>query len=244
MKTKGSWRLIRIFRVLLRHGLDEFVFKLRKLRPYRPLLFLFPGFWFRDRSSDRGQRLREALEELGPIFVKFGQALSTRPDLIPTDIAIELTRLQDQVPPFSGQAARDVVEQSLGAPISEHFASFDIQPLASASVAQVHGATLKDGTEVVVKILRPGIESIIDQDIELLYQLANLADRYWPESRRLRLLEVVEEYDKTIHDELDMTREGANASQLRSNFLDSEMIYVLEVFWDHSTQDVLVIERI
>jgi len=244
MKTKGSWRLIRIFRVLLRHGLDEFVFQLRRLRPYRPLLFLFPGFWFRDRSSDRGQRLREALEELGPIFVKFGQALSTRPDLIPPDIAVELTRLQDQVPPFSGQAAREVVERSLGAPISEHFASFDIQPLASASVAQVHGATLKDGTEVVVKILRPGIESIIDQDIELLYQLANLADRYWPESRRLRPLEVVEEYDKTIHDELDMTREGANASQLRSNFLDSEMIYVPEVFWDHSTQDVLVIERI
>ena len=103
MKTKGSWRLIRIFRVLLRHGLDEFVFQLRRLRPYRPLLFLFPGFWFRDRSSDRGQRLREALEELGPIFVKFGQALSTRPDLIPPDIAVELTRLQDQVPPFPGR---------------------------------------------------------------------------------------------------------------------------------------------
>jgi ubiquinone biosynthesis protein len=208
------------------------------------VLFLFPGYWLRDRNVPRGQRLREALEELGPVFVKFGQVVSTRPDLIPADIAVELTRLQDDVLPFPGDEAREVIERALDAPLSEHFASFDIQPLASASVAQVHGATLQDSTEVVVKVLRPGIEKVIEQDLQLLYQLARLADRHWPNARRLRPLEVVDDYDKTIHDELDMMREGANASQLRSNFLDSDMIYVPQIYWDHSCREVLVMERV
>jgi len=240
----SSWRMLRIVRVLVRHGLDEFVFTLHLFRPYRFLLFLFPGYWFRDRNVPRGQRLREALEELGPVFVKFGQAVSTRPDLIPADISVELTRLQDDVLPFPGDEAREVIERALDAPLSEHFASFDIQPLASASVAQVHGATLQDSTEVVVKVLRPGIEKVIEQDLQLLYQLARLAQRHWPNARRLRPLEVVDDYDKTIHDELDMMREGANASQLRSNFLDSDMIYVPQIYWDHSCREVLVMERI
>lgn len=235
---------MRILRVIARHGLDEFIFQLGILRPYRFLRFAIPIFWFRRPSGGRGQRLRHALEELGPIFVKFGQALSTRPDLIPPDIAAELTRLQDRVPPFSGEEAREVIERSLDAPLAEHFATFDVQPLASASVAQVHPATLLDGTAVVVKVLRPGIEAVIDQDVALLYRLAGWVDRYWPDAKRLRPLEVVEEYDKTIHDELDMTREGANASQLRSNFPESEMIYVPEVYWEHSTREVLVMERI
>ncbi len=240
----SSWRMLRIVRVLVRHGLDEFVFTLHLFRPYRFLLFLFPGYWFRDRNVPRGQRLREALEELGPVFVKFGQVVSTRPDLIPADIAVELTRLQDDVLPFPGDEAREIIERALDAPLSEHFASFDIQPLASASVAQVHGATLQDSTEVVVKVLRPGIEKVIEQDLQLLYQLARLADRHWPNARRLRPLEVVDDYDKTIHDELDMMREGANASQLRSNFLDSDMIYVPQIYWDHSCREVLVMERV
>ncbi len=244
MARDGSWRLLRIVRVLVRHGLDEFVFSLSLLRPYRFVLWLFPGFWFRERSVDRGQRLREALEELGPVFVKFGQALSTRPDLIPPDIAAELTRLQDDVSPFPGELAKTVVERSLQAPLSEHFESFDLEPLASASVAQVHCATLKDGSEVVVKVLRPGIETVIDQDLALLYQIARLADRHWPPAKRLRPLEVVADYDKTVHDELDMMREGANASQLRSNFPDSQMIYVPKVYWEHSRREVLVMERI
>jgi len=235
---------MRILRVIARHGLDEFIFQLGVLRPYRLLRFALPIFWFRRPSGGRGQRLRHALEELGPIFVKFGQALSTRPDLIPPDIAAELTRLQDRVPPFSGEEAREVIERSLDAPLAKHFATFDVQPLASASVAQVHPATLLDGTAVVVKVLRPGIEAVIDQDVALLYRLAGWVDRYWPDAKRLRPLEVVEEYDKTIHDELDMTREGANASQLRSNFPESEMIYVPEVYWEHSTREVLVMERI
>ena len=236
--------MLRIVRVLVRHGLDEFVFTLHLFRPYRFILFVFPGYWFRDRNVPRGQRLREALEELGPVFVKFGQAVSTRPDLIPADIAVELTRLQDDVLPFPGDEAREVIERALDAPLSEHFASFDVQPLASASVAQVHGATLQDSTEVVVKVLRPGIEKVIEQDLQLLYQLARLADRHWPNARRLRPLEVVDDYDKTIHDELDMMREGANASQLRSNFLDSDMIYVPQIYWDHSCREVLVMERV
>ena len=240
----SSWRMLRIVRVLVRHGLDEFVFTLHLFRPYRFVLFLFPGYWLRDRTVPRGQRLREALEELGPVFVKFGQVVSTRPDLIPADIAVELTRLQDDVLPFPGDEAREVIERALDAPLSEHFASFDIQPLASASVAQVHGATLQDSTEVVVKVLRPGIEKVIEQDLQLLYQLARLADRHWPNARRLRPLEVVDDYDKTIHDELDMMREGANASQLRSNFLDSDMIYVPQIYWDHSCREVLVMERV
>ena len=236
--------MLRIVRVLVRHGLDEFVFTLHLFRPYRFMLFVFPGYWFRDRNVPRGQRLREALEELGPVFVKFGQAVSTRPDLIPADIAVELTRLQDDVLPFPGDEAREVIERALDAPLSEHFASFDVQPLASASVAQVHAATLQDSTEVVVKVLRPGIEKVIEQDLQLLYQLARLADRHWPNARRLRPLEVVDDYDKTIHDELDMMREGANASQLRSNFLDSDMIYVPQIYWDHSCREVLVMERV
>ena len=236
--------MLRIVRVLVRHGLDEFVFTLHLFRPYRFMLFVFPGYWFRDRNVPRGQRLREALEELGPVFVKFGQVVSTRPDLIPADIAVELTRLQDDVLPFPGDEAREVIERALDAPLSEHFASFDVQPLASASVAQVHGATLQDSTEVVVKVLRPGIEKVIEQDLQLLYQLARLADRHWPNARRLRPLEVVDDYDKTIHDELDMMREGANASQLRSNFLDSDMIYVPQIYWDHSCREVLVMERV
>ena len=240
----SSWRMLRIVRVLVRHGLDEFVFALHLFRPYRFMLFLFPGYWFRDRNVPRGQRLREALEELGPVFVKFGQVVSTRPDLIPADIALELTRLQDDVLPFPGDEAREVIERALDAPLSEHFASFDVQPLASASVAQVHGATLQDSTEVVVKVLRPGIEKVIEQDLQLLYQLARLAQRHWPNARRLRPLEVVDDYDKTIHDELDMMREGANASQLRSNFLDSELIYVPQIYWDHSCREVLVMERV
>lgn len=244
MKSNRSWRLMRILRVIARHGLDEFIFRLGILRPYRFLRFALPIFWFRRPSGDRGQRLRQALEELGPIFVKFGQALSTRPDLIPPDIAAELTRLQDRVPPFSGEDAREVIERSLDAPLAKHFATFDVQPLASASVAQVHAATLLDGTAVVVKVLRPGIEAVINQDVALLYRLAGWVDRYWPDAKRLRPLEVVEEYDKTIHDELDMTREGANASQLRSNFPESEMIYVPQVYWEHSTREVLVMERI
>jgi ubiquinone biosynthesis protein len=161
---------------------------------------------FTKPSRPRAQRLREALEELGPVFIKFGQILSTRPDLLPDDIAMELARLQDQVPPFPGEDAEKIVAEALGAPLDQLFRQFDTQPVASASVAQVHYAVLQDGTEVAVKVLRPGIVHTIERDLALLDTLARLAERYAPETRRLRPREVVNEYHKTIHAELDLMR--------------------------------------
>lgn len=235
-------RLLRIARVFARHGLDEFLSTLHLFRPLRPLLAPFRGRGARTRP--RGVRLREALEELGPIFVKFGQMLSTRPDLLPEDIAAELAKLQDQVPPFPGAQARAVIEAAYGEPLTRYFTEFDEQPLASASVAQVHLARRLDGTEVVVKVLRPGIEPVIERDLGLLYTLARLAERYWSEGPRLRPVEVVGEYEKTIHDELDMRREAANASRLRANFEGSPLIYVPKVYWDETRRELMVMERI
>jgi ubiquinone biosynthesis protein len=245
VKLRVLARMLQIQRVLLRHGLDDFVRATHLYRPLRFLFFLSPDVWFeRGRTASRGERLRLALEELGPVFVKFGQAVSTRRDLLPDDIAVELAKLQDRVPPFPGNIARQLVEAAHGRPVSETFASFDEVPLAAASVAQVHAATLLDGTEVVVKVLRPGMRTFIGRDLEVLYALAGLAQRYWRESRRLRPLEVVAEYEKTILDELDLMREAANASQLKRNFLGSDLLYVPDVWWDYCRVDVMVMERI
>jgi ubiquinone biosynthesis protein len=238
-------RLIQIQRVLLRHGLDDFVRATHLYRPLRFLFFLSPGVWFeRRRSAERGERLRLALQELGPIFVKFGQAVSTRRDLLPADIADELVKLQDRVPPFPGTVARAIIERAHGKPVAETFSTFDETPLAAASIAQVHAASLRDGTEVVVKVLRPGMHAMIERDLEVLFALAGLAERYWRESRRLRPREVVAEYEKTILDELDLMREAANASQLKRNFQGSDLLYVPEIYWDYCRLDVMVMERI
>jgi ubiquinone biosynthesis protein len=238
-------RLVGIQRVLVRHGLDDYVRATHLYRPLRFLFYLSPWTWFaRSQGTTRGERLRLALEELGPIFVKFGQALSTRRDLLPRDIADELAKLQDRVPPFSGAAARAQVERALGKPVTGLFGSFDEEPLAAASIAQVHAATLTDGREVVVKVLRPGMREVIGRDLAVLFAMAGLAARYWPESKRLRPLEVVAEYEKTILDELDLMREAGNASQLRRNFAGSPMLHVPEVHWDLCRRDVMVIERV
>jgi len=197
MPLRQMARLAGITRVLVAHGLDELVTEIHLLRPYRVLLLLMPWRWRGAASRPRAVRIREALEELGPIFVKFGQALSTRPDLLPDDIARELSRLQDQVPPFSGETAREVIETAYGEPLQGRFAAFSLRPAASASVAQVHYATLVDGTEVAVKVLRPGIERMVTRDVDLLYTLAKLAARYSAEARRLRPMEVVDELDHT-----------------------------------------------
>ena len=245
MKLRVLGRLIQIQRVLLKHGLDEFVRATHLYRPLRFVFFLSPDVWFeRRRTANRGERLRLALQELGPIFVKFGQAVSTRRDLLPVDIAEELARLQDRVPPFPGPIARAAIEAALGRPVTEAFAAFDEQPLAAASIAQVHAAKLLDGSEVVVKVLRPGMKEVIQRDLEVLYALARLAQRYWSESRRLRPIEVVGEYEKTILDELDLMREAANASQLKRNFAGSDLLYVPEVHWDYCRINVMVMERI
>ena len=238
-------RLVGIQRVLVRHGLDDYVRATHLYRPLRFLFYLSPWTWFaRSQGTTRAEKLRLALEELGPIFIKFGQALSTRRDLLPRDIADELAKLQDRVPPFSGAAARAQVERELGQPTGELFGSFDESPLAAASIAQVHAATLKDGREVVVKVLRPGMRQLIERDLEVLYALAGLAERYWPESKRLRPREVVEEYEKTILDELDLMREAANASQLKRNFGSSPLLHVPEVHWELCRRGVMVMERI
>ena len=238
-------RLLEIQRALVRHGLDEYVRKTHLYRPFRFLFYLSPWTWFqRSAGRSRGERLRLALEELGPVFVKFGQALSTRRDLLPVDIADELALLQDQVPPFDSAIAVATVETAFGRPLAEIFASFEQTPMAAASIAQVHAATLKTGQDVVVKILRPGMRELIERDMEVLDALAYLADEYWPEGKRLRPKEVVSEYRKTILDELDLMREAGNASQLKRNFAGSRLLYVPEVYWDYCRTNVMVMERI
>jgi ubiquinone biosynthesis protein len=237
-------RIAHINAVLVRYGLDELVFSIRVFRPFRFLLWFLPWHWFRRINAPRGERLRKALEDLGPIFVKFGQMLSTRRDLLPDDVAEELTLLQDRVPPFPGPQARAVIEQAYGRPLSEYFAAFDETPLASASIAQVHAAVLHNGTNVVIKVLRPEIGRTIRRDLSLLHVFARLAQRYWSEGRRLRPREIVAEYHKTIIDELDLLREAANASQLRRNFEHSPLLYVPQVYWPYTRREVMVMERI
>jgi ubiquinone biosynthesis protein len=244
ISLRVAGRLLTIHRVLVRYGLDDFV---RATHLYRPLRFVFwlsPWTWFRRRRGTRGERLRRALEDLGPIFVKFGQVVSTRRDLLPPDLADELAMLQDRVPPFPGVAAKARIEEALGRPVTELFGEFEEEPLAAASIAQVHAAKLRDGREVVVKVLRPGMRAIIGRDLEVLHALAGLAEDYWPGSRRLHPREVVVEYEKTILNELDLMREAGNASQLKRNFAGNPMLHVPEVHWDLCRQEVMVMERI
>lgn len=245
MKLRILSRLLQIQRVLIRHRLDEIILATHLFRPLRFAFYLSPATWFRrDRGGTPAQRLRLALEELGPIFMKLGQMLSTRRDLLPRDIADELEKLQDRVPPFDSAVARQIVETTYARPLTEVFARFDEAPLAAATIAQVHAAQLTTGKEVVVKIVRPGIRAQIELDIEVMFALAQLANRYWPQAHRLRPVELVREYQKTILDELDLMREAANAAQLRRNFTDSRLLYVPEVYWDYCRKNVMVMERV
>ncbi|HEY7889162.1 MAG TPA: ubiquinone biosynthesis regulatory protein kinase UbiB [Steroidobacteraceae bacterium] len=245
MKLRVLARLLQIQRVLLKYGLHEFVRATHLYAPLRFLFYLSPDTWLNpQRTAPPAVRLRLALEELGPIFVKFGQAVSTRRDLLPTDVADELVKLQDRVPPFPGHIARAIVEKAYGRPVAEAFSQFEETPLAAASIAQVHAARLPDGQEVVVKVLRPDMREAIERDLEVLYALAELADTYWREGRRLRPREIVAEYEKTVIDELDLMREAANASQLKRNFAGSDLLYVPEVYWDYCRLNVMVMERI
>ena len=245
MRFRVATRLLQIQRVLVRHGLDEIILATHLFRPLRFAFYLSPATWFeRRKGGPRGERIRLALEELGPIWVKFGQALSTRRDLLPIDIADELEKLQDRVPPFPGLEAKAIIEGAYGKTTGEVFAEFDETPLAAASIAQVHTARLRSGEEVVVKVVRPGIRAKIERDLEVMYVLAQLARDYSKDGHRLRPYEVVQEYEKTILDELDLMREAANAAQLRRNFAGSKLLYVPDVYWDYCRPEVMVMERI
>lgn len=234
-------RLVVISVTVLRYGLDELMLSRFRQRWVRGLVRVMT--WGRRLDAPRGARLRMALERLGPIFVKFGQVLSTRRDLIPADIADELARLQDDVPPFPAGQARRLIEKAYGRTIEEVFATFEPEPVASASIAQVHFATLKDGREVAVKVLRPGMLAVIDDDLSLMRTLAHWVERLFADGKRLKPKEVVAEFDKYLHDELDLVREAANAAQLRRNMAGLDLIMVPEMHWELCTQTVIVMER-
>ncbi len=253
MNRRGMWgqlrRAGRIARVAMRHRLDWLLegvgLPVAQLPLPARLLFRFhPGRLLPKPKEQPARRLRKALEDLGPVFVKFGQILSTRRDLLAPPFAEELRLLQDRVTPFSGDEARQIVERALAMPLDEAFAEFVTEPMASASVAQVHAARLHDGSEVVVKVIRPGIESVIAEDIALLYGIAGALERFWPEARRLHPVDIVRDYERTIGDELDLLHEAANTSQLRRNFTRSDLLYVPKVHWDFTRRNVLVLERI
>jgi ubiquinone biosynthesis protein len=245
MKKIGQLsRLFYINYVMAKRRIDRVVLSAPFFARIRFLSFLNPWHWYGDKNQTPGQSIRLALEDLGPIFIKFGQMLSTRQDLLPEDVIAELSKLQDKVPSFPSDAAQKTVEQSLKSPISVLFATFSYEPMASASIAQVHTATLHDGRQVVVKIRRPHIEKIIRRDLGLMYFVAGCAERFWSHGRRLRLRDLVKEFEHTILDELDFLHEAANASQLRRNFKDSTLLYVPEVHWEYTTHDVFVMERI
>jgi len=238
------FRLLKIYRVANRYRLGELLRNFDQARGLSLLLSL-PLPAARDIDTlNRGQRLRLALEALGPIFIKFGQLLSTRRDMVPKDIADELAVLQDNVPPFGEEEAAALVEEALGATLDELFADFTSTPLASASIAQVHTAVLPGGEEVVVKVIRPGIDKIISQDIALLKSIARFVEHNVDQGKRLRAMEVVQDYDYIIHDELNLMSEGANGTQLRRNFEHSGLLYVPRVYWDYTRMNVLVMERI
>ncbi|MFT6028832.1 MAG: ubiquinone biosynthesis protein [Oleiphilaceae bacterium] len=237
-------RFFTILWVISRYRLDEFIPVSQLPLPIKILLSFAPWHIFPKPTIDRGERLRLALETLGPIFIKFGQILSTRRDLLPDDMADSLKQLQDNVQAFSGEHAKKLIESALNRKVDQVFACFSLEPLATASVAQVHAAQLYNGKEVIVKVIRPGIEKTINKDIKLMMLFANWLERFWADGKRLHPVQLVEDYEKTIYDELDLQREAANASQIRRNFLDSDLIYIPEIFWDYTNQDVLVMERI
>ncbi|UJP02252.1 MAG: ubiquinone biosynthesis regulatory protein kinase UbiB [Nitrosomonas sp.] len=236
------FRLLKIQYVAFQFGLDEFVLSHSRLRFLRVIVKTLT-FW-RNLDKPRGVRLRLALATLGPIFVKFGQMLSTRRDILPQDIADELAKLQDQVPPFASDLVFTILEKEYGQKVEEVFFKFDSTPIASASVAQVHLAVLHDGTEVAVKILRPNLAEVISHDIALMDTGAWLAEALWADGKRLKLRQVVSEFARHLDDELDLMREAANCSQLRRNFLDSPLLLVPEVYWDYCRNSVMVMERV
>jgi ubiquinone biosynthesis protein len=241
---RNLFRLVSINFTLARFGLDQVVLSIHFFRPLYLLGVINPFNWFRSKDQSQAERLRLCIETLGPIFIKFGQMMATRRDLFGDEITDELEKLLDRVPPFPWPQARDIIEQQLGMSLEQTFQSFNENEIASASIAQVYGAQLPDGQEVVVKVVRPGIERKIRQDIEVLMLLARMADRYWDEAKRVKPVQIVREFETTILNELDLVREAANANQLRRNFENSPDLYVPRIHWDYCRSKVMVMERI
>jgi len=242
-------RLLKIRKTVRQYGLVDLLKNLSLSPKAKFAIRLLFGKAKPNYEKSRGERIRLCLQDLGPVFVKFGQALSTRPDLLPADIADELAKLQDQVPPFDSKQAMQIVRDNLSKPFDEVYASFDEQPLASASVAQVHACELKvdedsEPIQAITKIVRPGIKAIIQEDLDVLYKIAQLAHDHWEQGPRLKPLEVIAEYDRTIHGELDMRVEAANGARMRDNFVNSNLIYVPTIFAEHVCKDMLIMERI
>ena len=241
--TMHVFRLLRILGVIVRYRLDRII----------PQDLIIP-FWlkcpmsilrlFPTPASSAAVSLRMAIEKLGPVFIKFGQILSTRKDLLTGELALELEKLQDQVPPFPATQARRIIEASLDDSVDSAFIDFQDIPLASASVAQIHTANLQSGAEVVIKIIRPGIRQVINRDLQVMYFLAGIVERFWQDGKRLHAIEVVKDYEQTILNELNLLMEAANTAVLRKNWLGSDMLYVPEVHWDYCSTDVMVMERI
>ena len=239
-----SWfRFFKISRVLIRYRLDSLILSTPLLKKLKPLTYLIPWHYFPIKNLSRGERIRLALEELGPIYIKFGQTLSTRPDLLSIDISLELKKLQDSCPPFNTKTAVSVIESDLGNTIKNLFKSFDNTPLASASIAQVHTATTHNNEQVVVKVVRPDIEKVINRDIKLMYNLAKLFDKH-PLAKKIRPIEIVEEFEAIIVNELDMRIEASHCEKIGQNFSNSDLLYVPKVYQQLSTQHVLTTERI
>lgn len=236
-------RFIKILRILVRYRIDVLLFSTPFLKRFKPLLYLTPWHYIPRKKRSRGKRIRLALEELGPIFIKFGQTLSTRRDLLPNDIGDELAKLQDSCPSFSGKQAQKMIEKSLGEPIDKLFKIFDIKPLASASIAQVHTAITHNNNEVAIKVVRPNIEKIIHRDLDLMFVFAYFFNRF-KISKKIRPIEIVTEFKAIILAELDMQQEAKNSQRLRDNFANSTLLYVPKVYWDLSTKQILTTERI
>lgn len=228
----------------MRYNIDELLLGTHWFFPLRFFMYFNPYYWTSVNKLSAGERIRLALQDLGPIFVKAGQIVSTRRDLLPDDIATELAKLQDRVPPFSSEQAKKIIEAALKKTIEETFSTFDMTPLASASIAQVHAATLLSGESVVVKVLRPNIKKMIDRDIDLLMSLAKFAETFWDKARHFKPILLVDEIAQTLNDELDLNREAANASQLRRNFAQSETLYIPKILWNYTHTNILVMERI
>jgi ubiquinone biosynthesis protein len=238
------FRLIRINYILMRYNIDEIILGTPWFSPLRFFVYFNPFYWTIGNKLTQGERIRLALEDLGPIYVKIGQIISTRRDILPDDIAIELSKLQDRVPPFPGTQAKTIIEQALRCRLEDVFTEFDTTALASASIAQVHAAKLFNGESVVIKVLRPNIRKIIDRDIDLLTTLAKFTERYWKKARHFKPQQIIAEVAQTLYDELDLMREGANASQLRRNFANSQTLYIPTIHWAYCRTNILVMERI